>query len=171
MSWDLDGFAEEGQPKRRATLESLRGISLGAKLVLAGGALLFFSLFLTWQNLEVDYGRTGTGTQLLDGWDVFGLVIGMLTVAIVSLVIIVKLSDVDTSPDVAWELITLVLSAAVLGLVLAKNLTDRDSAWPSYLGLALALAVVAGAFLDWSSERFARNAVPGRRRRRIRPVA
>jgi hypothetical protein len=169
MTHDADGFLDEGPPKGIA-VERIRRLSLGAKLVLAGGVLLFFSLFLTWQNLEIDYGRAGTGTLMLDGWDVFGLVMGFLTLALVSLVVVVKVSDLDVSPDVSWELLTLALASAIFALALVKNLTDRNSAWPSYLALALAATIVAGASLDWSRSRF----YPGlsrRRRRRFRSAA
>jgi hypothetical protein len=169
MRSDLDAFLDEGPPRRLA-VEKLRGLSLGAKLVLASGTLLFFSLFLTWQNLEIDYGRTGTGTQMLDGWDIFGLVVGFLTLGLLAFVVVVKLYDTDLAPEASTELVTLALATAIFGLVVVKNLTDRNSAWASYLGVVLATAVVVGALLDWASERIGRNAVPGRRRR-IRRVA
>jgi hypothetical protein len=169
MRSDLDAFLDEGRPKGVA-VSKVKGLSLGAKLLLASSILLFFSLFLTWQNLEVDYGRAGTGTQMLDGWDVFGLVIGFLTLGLITLVVVVKLYEAEVPTDVSWELFAIVLATAILGLVVAKNLTDRDSAWASYLAAALAAAVVVGAVLDWSSERIGRNAVPRRRRRRLRSV-
>ena len=170
MRSDLDAFLDEGPPRRLA-VEKFRDLSLGAKLMLAAALLLFFSLFLTWQNLEIDYGRTGTGTQMLDGWDVFGLVIGLLTIGLLTFVVVVKLYDADLAEEMSTELLMIVLATAILGLVVAKNLTDRNSAWASYLGVALAVAVVLGAFLDLASERIGKRAVPGRRRRRLRRVA
>jgi hypothetical protein len=169
MRTDLDSFLDEGPPHGIA-VERIKGLTLGAKMVLAGGLLLFFSLFLTWQNLEIDYGRTGTGTLRLDGWDSYGLLIGLLTLGLVSLVLFVKLSDAELLPDLPWELVTLAIAASLLGLVAVKSLTDRNSAWASYLALVLAGVMVAGAFLDWSSERSGRRAVP-RRRRRVRTSA
>jgi hypothetical protein len=170
MRSDLDAFLDEGPPRGLA-VERIRGLSLGAKLVLAAGLLLFFSLFLTWQNLEIDYGRIGTGTQMLDGWDVFGLVVGLLTLGLLTFVVVVKLYDAELAQEVSPGLITIVLAAAILGLVVAKNLTDRNSTWASYLAVALAAAVVVGALLDLASEQIGRRAVPGRRRRRIRRAA
>jgi hypothetical protein len=164
MTQDADGFLDEGPPKGIA-VERIKALPLGAKLVLAGGVLLFLSLFLTWQNLEIDYGRAGTGTLMLDGWDLFGLAIGFLTLALVSLVVVVKVSDLDVSPDVSWELVTLALASAIFALAVVKNLTDRNSAWPSYLALALAATIVTGAYLDWSRSRSHR----GLSRRRRRP--
>ncbi len=36
-------------------MESIKALSRSTKLVLVAGTLLFVSLFLTWQNLEVDF--------------------------------------------------------------------------------------------------------------------
>jgi hypothetical protein len=170
MRSDLDGFVDE-VPPRRTAVRRIKGLSPSSKIVLGGCVLLFFSLFLTWQNLEVDYGRAGTGTQLLDGWDLFGLLIGMLSLGLLLLIVVVRMSDVDVSADFPWELLTLVVASTILGLVVLKNLTDRDSAWVSYLGLVLAAGVVAGAFLDWSQAIRRGGALVRRRRRRVRPAA
>jgi hypothetical protein len=169
MRTDLDAFLDEGPPRGLAA-EKVRGLSLGAKVMLPSALLLFFSMFLTWQNLEIDYGRTGTGTLMLDGWDAFGLAIGLLTLVLVTYALVVKLYDTDTTSDSA-ELVIVVVATGILGLVVAKNLTDRDSAWASYLGVALAAAVLVGAVLDWASARSDRNAVPRRRRGRVRSAA
>jgi hypothetical protein len=169
MASDVDGFLDESP--RTPTVERIKGLSLGAKIVLAGSALLFFSLFLTWQNLKVVYQGAGTGTLMLDGWDIWGLLIGLLLVALVGLVLFAKTADLSLWPDVDWELVILVAAAAVLALVLVKTLTDRNSAWASYLGLALAGVILAGALFDWSAERLAYYRVPHRRRKRFKTTA
>lgn len=160
MTTDADRYLDEGA-QRGIAVERIKELSLGAKLVLAGATFLFFSLFLTWQNLEIDYGPAGTGTLLLDGWDAPGLAIGFLTLALLTLAAVVYLSEVEISPDVPWELVTLVLSSVIFVLVLAKNLSDRDSAWASYLAIVIAGIVVVGALLDW------RGIEPGRGRQLV----
>ncbi len=134
-------------------MERMKTLSRGTKLVLAGGVLLFFDLFFTWQKLEVDYGRAGTGHELLDGWDAWGLLIGLLTMALVALVVIVHLTDVELSPDVPWGLITLGLASAVFVLTVVKNLTDADSALASYVGIVLAALAVVGAYMTRAEAR------------------
>ena len=134
-------------------MERIKALSRGTKLVLAGGVLLFFDLFFTWQKLEIDYGRAGTAHELLDGWDAWGLLIGLLTAALVTLVVIVHLTDVELSPDVPWGRITLGLGTAVFVLTLVKNLTDSNSAWASYVGVVLAALVVVGAYMARAEER------------------
>lgn len=170
MTTDADGFLEQ-EPARGLSTAGVRDLSAGTKLVLASGALVFLSLFLIWQNLEIDYGPAGTGTLMLDGWDALGLVIALLALGLVSLVVVLRLSDVEVSPDVDWDLVVLALASAILVLVLAKNLTDRDSAWGSYLAVVLAAGGVVGAFFDWSRTQYDRSGLRRRRRRPVTPPA
>jgi hypothetical protein len=168
MSRDFAGLPEDSPP-RPPLLSRLRALPLGSKIVAAGGFLLFFSLFLTWQNREVQY-STGTSTEMLDGWDVWGLLIGLAVFGLVVLVLLVNASDVDLSPDVRWDLVVFAVALAVFALALVKNLTDSDSTWASYVGLALAAVVLAGAYLHWTDER-SRRSVRRRRRRGLRSAA
>lgn len=135
----------------------------------AAGILLFLSLFLTWQNREVDYGATGTDTAMLDGWDAWGVLIGFATVGLVTLVLLVN-SDVDMSPDIRWDVIVFGGAIAIFLLTLLKNLTDADSAWASYLGVLLAAGLVFGGYLDWADER-SRRSLRRPRRRRLRSAS
>ncbi len=134
-------------------MDRIKGLSTGSKIVLGCGILLFFSLFFTWQKLQVDFGQAGIATLTLDGWDFWGLLVGLVTLTVITLVVVVHAIEVDLSEEIPWEGLILALASALLGLVLLKNLTDADSAWMSYLGLALSAGVVAGSYLDWSRER------------------
>ena len=134
-------------------MERVKALPRGTKLVLASGVLLFFDLFFTWQNLQLDFGRAGRAVAPLDGWDAWGLLIGLLTMALVTLVVLVNLTDVELSPDVPWGRITLGLGSAVFVLTLVKNLTDSNSAWASYVGVVLAALVVVGAYMARAEER------------------
>jgi hypothetical protein len=166
MTSDADGFLDE-PPPRSLAVGRIRHVPLGAKVVLAGAALLFFSLFLTWQNLEVVYQGAGTGTLMLDGWDFWGLLVGFLLLGLVGMVLIAKTSDPNAWPDAPWELLILVVSCVIFALVLVKNLTDRNSATVSYVALLIAGTIVVGAFFDWTTERLRGFSVPRRRRRRL----
>ena len=134
-------------------MDRVKGLSTGSKIVLACGVLLFCSLFVTWQNLQVDYGPAGTAVLPQDGFDSWGLLIALVAIAVVSLVFVIHATDLDVSDDVPWERVVLGLAALLFGLTLVKNLTDPDSSWVSYLGLALAAGVGVGAYLDWARER------------------
>jgi hypothetical protein len=144
----------------------VRSLPTGAKVASVAGVLLFFSLFLTWQTLEIQYPGTGTDTRPLDAWDVWGLLIGFLTLGLVALVLTVHASDLELPANVPWELVVLVTAGVLLGLTLLKTLTDAESAWGSYVGLVLAAAAVGGAAYDWARTRWGPSAALRRRRRR-----
>jgi len=125
----------------------IAALSLGTKLMLASGVLLFFDLFLTWQDFDIPFGKRFTVTKSLDGWDAWGLALGLLTLSLL-VILIVRDVDAELSPEVPWNMITTVLGLLVLAVALVKNLTDEHSAVPSYIGVALAALVAVGAVLD-----------------------
>lgn len=127
-------------------------LTRGTKLLLVAAVLLFVDLFLTWQKVALHFGRKEVTTSL-DGWDFWGLWIGLLTLGLLALVVARELG-VEALEDTRWEdLAPLVLSSLVLVLVLVKSARDADSAWASYVGVILAVGMVIGAFLDWSDAR------------------
>jgi hypothetical protein len=144
---------EDAAPAGESIVERLRSLSRGSQLVLAGAALLLLDLFMTWQTLEVPFPGAGTATVLLDGWDAWGLLIAFASIGLIVLVSVVYASDVEVADDVRWELWVLVGAAGLLALTVVKNLTDAESAWASYAGVALSAVVFAGAFLNWSAMR------------------
>jgi hypothetical protein len=153
-------------------MESIKALSRGTKLVLAAGPLLFMSLFFNWQMLEIDYGPAGIAKQPQDGWDAWGLVIALLVIATVTIVVLVKLTEVELSEEVPWETVTLLLGSVTFAFAVLKNLTDAHSTWTSYGFVALAGAFAYGTYLNWAETHPTRNPLlgrrrfPGRRRRR-----
>jgi hypothetical protein len=140
----------------------IKALSNGSKLVLLAAVALFLNLSLTWQKLEVDFGPgVVRGERLLDGWDAWGLLIGVLTIVLVVLVVILQLTDVEVSPDVPWDRIVYGLAGAVFALTLVKNLTDAGSTLASYVGVVLAGLVVVGCALDRREARAAASRVVG----------
>lgn len=128
-------------------MERMAALSTGTKLIVASSTLLFFDLFLTWQDLPRRFGRKFQVVESLDGWDRVGLVLGLLTVALLALVLL-RQADVELSPDVPWNWITLGLAGLVLTMAALKNLTDDHSAAAAYAGVVLAVFIAVGAFLD-----------------------
>jgi hypothetical protein len=152
-------------------VERTASLSTGTKLILACGGLLFLDLFLTWQENEQRFGKKFVFTQSLDGWDAWGLLLGLLTLAIVTLGVI-RLTSLELSPEVPWNLVTLVLGALVFLVALVKNLSDDGSTIPSYVGVALAGAVAVGAYLDRSRPEPQRDtSAPAQWKPRVRPTA
>jgi hypothetical protein len=138
---------------QESVVERLRSLSRGGMIMLVAAGLLVVDLFFTWQNLQVDFNAQGTATSPLDGWDAWGLLIALASIAIISAVVVVYVTDVEVAEDIRWELWILVVAATLFAMTLVKNLTDANSAWASYFGVVLAGAVLYGAFLDWASTR------------------
>jgi hypothetical protein len=153
-------------------VEKLKALSRGTQIVLVAGPLLFLSLFFNWQTLRVDYGPAGIAKLPQDGWDAWGLLLGLLVIATVTLVVLRRLTEVELSEDVPWDRVILGLGVAVFTVAVLKNLTDDYSTWASYGFVALAGAVAVGAYLDWSEER-GESRIPllGRKRRRVSSAA
>jgi uncharacterized membrane protein YobD (UPF0266 family) len=131
-------------------MDWIKELSTGSKLVLASGGLLFCNLFFTWQKIEIDFGTAGTAEMSLDGWDFWGLLIGLLTLALISLTVLVHVSNVELPSEVPWDHLALGVGLVVFLLTLVKNLTDAGSTLPSYVGVVLAAFVVVGAYLSWA---------------------
>ena len=134
-------------------MANFKALSRGTQLVLVAGPLLLLSLFLTWQNVAVDYGRAGVAKLSLDGWDAWGLLLALLVIATVVLVALRSLSGVEMSEDVPWLTVCFGLGMMVALVAVLKNLTDAGSSWASYAFVALAGVVAAGTYLDWAAER------------------
>jgi len=149
---------EDAAPQE-PVVERLKSLSRGELIMLVAAGLLVVDLFLTWQNLRVDFNAQGIATSPLDGWDAWGLLIALTSVALISAVVVVYATDVEVPEDVRWELWILVAAGALFAMTLVKNLLDADSAWASYLGVVLAGAVLYGAYVDWA---------PTRQRRRFK---
>ena len=147
-------------------MAKFKALPRGTQLVLVAGPLLFLSLFFTWQNLEVSYGRAGTAKLPLDGWDAWGLLLGLLVIALVTLVALRTLTDVEMSDDVPWSTICFGLGVTALVVTVVKNLTDADSSWASYGFVALAGVVAYGTYRDWAAERRPAQVTPLERKRR-----
>jgi hypothetical protein len=153
-------------------MATFKALPRGSQIVLVAGPLLFLSLFFTWQNIEVDYGRAGIATMSLDGWDAWGLLLGLLVLATIVLVGLQGFTEGELSDDVPWSKITFGLGVAVFAVAAVKNLTDADSSWASYGFVALAGAVFVGTYLDWSEQRRGeRPTLAPRKRRGLRSTA
>ena len=152
-------------------MERFKALSTGPKLLLVATPLLFVSLFFTWQKLEVDFGRAGRAEAMLDGWDFWGLLIGLLTLGLTALAVVAYLTDVELAEDVPWDRLVLGAGIAILALTLLKNVTDADSALASYVGVLLAGLVALGAYETWAEEVGRPSLVSRVRRRRLGSAA
>lgn len=152
-------------------MEKFTSLPRGAKLVVVAGPLLFLSLFFDWQNLRIDYGPAGVATMPQDGWDIWGLAVGALTIATVTIVVLRRLTEVEMSEEVPWDSLTLGLGAAAFALAAFKNLTDDYSTWASYGFVALGGVMALGTYLDWAAERRESRGLLRRKSRRVSSTA
>lgn len=152
-------------------MERLKALSRGTKLVLVAGPLLFVSLFLTWQMVEVDFGPAGRADYPLDGWDVWGLQIGLLVIAVVSLMVVIHLTEVTLPEDIPWNTLIFALGNGVFVLTVVKNVTDAGSTWTSYVFVLLAALVAVGGYLNWSEARASEPPAVGYGRRGVSSAA
>jgi hypothetical protein len=152
-------------------MAKFKALSRGTQVVLVAGPLLLLSLFFTWQNVEVDYGPAGVATVALDGFDAWGLLLGLLVASCVTIVALRDLSDVELSEDFPWAKITFGLGVATGAVAVLKSLTDANSTWASYGFVALAVAVAVGTYLDWAAARRGHQPLLAQKRRGIRSAA
>ncbi len=151
-------------------MATFKALSNGTRLVLAGGPLLLFSLFFTWQNIVVDYGPAGVASAPRDGFDAWGLLLAVLVITLTTIVALRSLTDVEMSEDVPWDTVTLGLGLTVFAVAGVKNLTDAGSTWASYGFVALAALVAFGTYLDRRAVRGAHKSMSAHRRRGISSV-
>ena len=150
-------------------MANFKALSRGSQLVLVAGPLLLFSLFFTWQNVEVQYGRE-VAKLPLDGWDAWGLLLALLVIATVALVALGNFTEVELTDDVPWPKVILGLGMGVLAVAVLKSLTDAGSSWLSYGFVGLAVAVSVGTYFDWAATRKSDGPVLQRKRRGISSV-
>ena len=152
-------------------MAKFKALSRGTQIVLVAGPLLFLSLFFTWQNVEVDYGRAGVATMPLDGFDAWGLLLALLVLSAVTLVVLLHLTAVEMSSDIPWTTVAFALGGGTFLVAVLKSLTDAGSSWTSYAFVALAGAVAAGTYLDWAAARKEHKPILAQKRRGIRSTA
>jgi hypothetical protein len=147
-------------------MATFKAMSRGTQVVLVAGPLLLLSLFFTWQHVEVDYGRAGIARLPLDGWDAWGLLLGLLVIAAVTIVALRNLTDVEMSDDVPWSTICFGLGVTAALVAVVKNLTDAGSSWASYGFVGLAVVFAYGTYREWTAERRPARTTPLQRKRR-----
>ena len=152
-------------------MAKFKALSRGTQTVLVAGPLLFLSLFFTWQNVEVSYGRAGVATMPLDGFDAWGLLLALLVLSAVTLVVLLNLTEVEMSTEIPWMTVTFALGSGTFLVAVLKSLTDAGSSWASYAFVALACAVAVGTYLDWAAARREHKPMLAQKRRGIRSTA
>jgi hypothetical protein len=152
-------------------MAKFKALSRGSQIILIAGPILFLTLFFTWQNVVVDYGRAGVATASLDGWDAWGLLLALCVLSLVTIVALLEFTEDLISTDTPWATIGLALGSASFAIAVLKNLTDSDSSWASYGFVAVAGVLALGAYLNWAGARREPKPMLTQKRRGLRSAA
>jgi hypothetical protein len=126
----------------------LKALSTGTKIILGAGLLLLIDTFLAWQKVSVKLGDVEVASASQNAWHGFwGVVMGLALIALLVWVVL-QVAKVEFNLNVPDKTVTAVLAGVVLVFAVLKNLIDDYSAWPSYVGIVLAAAVAAGAWMN-----------------------
>ncbi len=119
-------------------MERFTALGRGMQIMLVAGVLLLIDTFFNWQG-------DGFGLSAWD--DVGGIVMGLLTAVLVAW-IIARLAGVQIPLPVSAAMTSAVFAALILLFALIKNLQDDFSTFWAWLGMAFAVAIAVGAWLE-----------------------
>jgi hypothetical protein len=137
-------------------MERFRALSIGGKIILIAGVVLFIAGFLPWYS--IDLGPFGDVTR--NGWESPGAIWSMLAIviglAMAVMVVLKDLTDVEI-PDnvggVTWPKIFLGAGAATLLLVIIKLLNESSHmGFGFYVGILAAIALAGAGGLLFREE-------------------
>jgi hypothetical protein len=124
-------------------MDRFNALGRGAQIMLIAGVLLFISLFLPWQDFDVgDIGQ-------FSGWRGVGVVLGLLTIALIAWLVI-RLLAIDIPLPISTAMTSAILGGLVLVFGIIKLLTilgDETTIW-AWIGTILAIIVGVGAWLE-----------------------
>jgi len=132
-------------------MEKFNALGRGMQIMLVGGVLLFIDLFLPWQGYSGPFkdeiealggDTTFTAWHGLGGW-----LLGLLTILLVAW-IVARLAVVNIPIPVSPAATAAVLGALILLVAILKSLVDDFSSWASWVGVALAIVIAVGAWLE-----------------------
>ena len=140
-------------------MERFGALSIGEKVIIIAGAILFIDGFLPWYS--VDFGPLGSITR--SGWQSPGAIWSMLAIviglAMAAVVVLKGLTEVEIPDNVggqSWPKILLGGGVAALVLVLIKLLNESSFlGFGFYLGIIAAAALAVGGFLMFREEQAA----------------
>jgi cation transport ATPase len=125
-------------------MDKLNELSHGAKVVLGAAIAFLIVSFFNWQ--EVDLGPIGEAGVSM--WDGIGWLAGLLAIALIVWQAI-RLANINVEIGVTPAMVTAALALLLLIFTFIKFLVDNEfrTFW-AWLGLALAIVVAVGAWLN-----------------------
>ena len=137
-------------------MQKFNTLSLGEKIIVPAGAVLFIVGFLPWYS--VDLGTFGTYTR--NGWEspgafwsIMAILIGLAMAAVVVVKNLGTVAVPDNVGGVTWPKIHLGAGVAALVFVLIKLGNESSHmGFAFYIGIIAAAALAGGGFLMFREE-------------------
>jgi hypothetical protein len=128
-------------------MDHLKAMSRSSHLIAWGGLLLFIFLFFDWQQVSTAFGSAGRS-----GWHGWGVLVGILTIALVAWEAM-QIFAVKLELPFKAALLTVGLAAGVLLFTIIKFLVDNEFRhWPAWVGLILAILIAIGGYLRYAGD-------------------
>jgi hypothetical protein len=126
-------------------------MSTASKILLGGGILYFIDLFLQWQ--KVCFGVIGCSG--LNGIHGIGILNLLIVVAIIGMEIAMLAGmNMEMGTPQMRSSVEAGLAGGLLVFTLLKILIDNEAiAWPSYLGIVLAIVIAYGGWMRWQESK------------------
>ncbi|HLE99314.1 MAG TPA: hypothetical protein VI540_05400 [Gaiellaceae bacterium] len=129
-------------------MERFTALGRGTQIMLVSSVLLLIVSFFRWQEIEFDLGPLGEGSAGVNAWDdLGGILMGILTIVLIAR-IAARVAAVELPIPVSYMMTSAVLAFLILVIAVLKNLTDDYSTFWSYIGVALAVLIAVGAWLE-----------------------
>ena len=140
-------------------LEKFNALSLGEKIILPAGVVLFILGFLPWYSASASFGDFSVSVSR-NGWEspgaiwsILAILIGLAMAAVVAVKSLGTVAVPDNVGGVTWPKIHLGGGVAALVFVLIKFLNENDSmGFAFYLGIIAAAALAGAGFLMFREE-------------------
>jgi hypothetical protein len=129
-------------------MDKLSEISHGAKVVLGATIAFLIVSFFRWQEVSADLGGIGSVSAGQSMWNGIGVIAGLIAIVIVVWQA-VRLANINIEVGVTPSMITAALAVLLVIFTFIKFLADNEfrTFW-AWLGLALAIVVVVGAWMN-----------------------
>lgn len=128
-------------------MDHLKAMSRSSHLIAWGGLLLFIFLFFDWQQVSTAFGSAGRS-----GWHGWGVLVGILVIALVAWEAM-QIFAVKLELPFKAAYLTVGLCAAVLLFTVIKFLVDNEFRhWPAWVGLILAILIAVGGYFRYAGD-------------------
>ena len=142
-------------------MDKISSLSLGEKLIGAGGIIMLVASFLPWYKVSIVFGEFGRVSASFNGWEapgaIFSILATLIAVALAGTIAAVKFGNVQLPPlsgSLTWGTLYFAGGVATLLLVAIKLLNESSAlSFGFFLGLVAALVLAGGGYLLYSEEK------------------